>query len=67
MLGYRRNCSYIYGEVKRQYCPVNAHSKGIENIDGKAPSFDWFTRIFTILFWPYQVYILVEGLFNHNA
>ena len=29
---------------------VNGYSKGIEDIDGKAPSFDWFTRIFTILF-----------------
>ena len=45
---------------------VNGFSKGIEDIDRKAPSFDWFTRVFTIIFWPYQVYILVEGLFNHN-
>ena len=45
---------------------VNGYSKGIEDIDGKAQSFDWFTRIFTILFWPYQIYILVEGLFNHK-
>jgi hypothetical protein len=45
---------------------VNAYSSQIKEIDGKDPSFDWFTRIFTILFWPYQVYILVEGLFNHK-
>ena len=45
---------------------VNAYSKGLEELGEKNTSFDWFTRIFTILFWPYQIYILVEGLFNHK-
>jgi hypothetical protein len=45
---------------------VNAYSKNLEELGEKNTSFDWFTRIFTILFWPYQIYILVEGLFNHK-
>jgi len=45
---------------------VNAYSKNLEELGEENTSFDWFTRIFTILFWPYQIYILVEGLFNHK-
>ncbi|MAJ07141.1 MAG: hypothetical protein CL827_09845 [Crocinitomicaceae bacterium] len=44
---------------------IHTYSNQIASIDnGEVPKFDWFTRIFTILLWPFQIAYIIYGLFD---